>query len=178
MQYFIKYLISLIFAIIIILFIQTFIIKGAVIPNQSMSVSLQKFDRVIINKTKVTFDMLKRGDIIMYEYEGKIHFSRIIGEPGESVNIKNHHIYIDDRQLKEKYAQHWQIKDVALRNIKNFDGDMIPPDSFFVLNDNNHDQSDSRRYGLIDKKSIIGNVSVKYYPFKEFNYQFKKSKEV
>ncbi|SUM73298.1 type-I signal peptidase [Staphylococcus saccharolyticus] len=106
MQYFIKYLISLIFAIIIILFIQTFIIKGAVIPNQSMSVTLQKFDRVIINKTKVTFDMLKRGDIIMYEYEGKIHFSRIIGEPGESVNIKNHHIYIDDRQLKEKYAQH------------------------------------------------------------------------
>ena len=40
-------------------------------------------------------------------------------------------------------------------------------------NDNNNKHSDSRTYGLIDKKDIIGDVSLKYYPFKEFNYQFK-----
>ena len=45
--------------------------------------------------------------------------------------------------------------------------------SIFVLNDNNNKHSDSRTYGLIDKKDIIGDVSLKYYPFKEFNYQFK-----
>ena len=58
----IKYLISLIFAIIIVLFIQSFIIIGAVIPDQSMSPTLNKDDRVIVNKIKVTFDLLDHGD--------------------------------------------------------------------------------------------------------------------
>ena len=57
--------ISLIFAIIIVLFIQSFIIIGAVIPDQSMSPTLNKDDRVIVNKIKVTFDLLDHGDIII-----------------------------------------------------------------------------------------------------------------
>ena len=65
------------------------------------------------------------------------------------------------------------IKDITLREIKTSDCDPIPPGAFFVLNDNNNKHSDSRTYGLIDKKDIIGDVSLKYYPFKEFNYQFK-----
>ena len=46
--------------------------------------------------------------------------------------------------------------------------------SYFILNDNGDKQSDSRTYGLIDKDDIVGDVSLKYYPFKEFTYQFNK----
>ncbi|MBN6825083.1 signal peptidase I [Staphylococcus caprae] len=168
----IKYLISLIFAIIIVLFIQSFIIIGAVIPDQSMSPTLNKDDRVIVNKIKVTFDLLDHGDIIMYRQDGRVHFSRIIGKPGESIEIRNHHLYRDDRRVNDKYAKHRQINNIALRDIKNSDGDTIPPGSYVVLNDKDSDKSDSRRYGLIDKKDIIGDVSLKYYPFKEFAYKF------
>lgn len=67
--------------------------------------------------------------------------------------------------MKDRY-----IKDIILREIKNFDGDMILLGVFFVLNDNNNKYFDLRIYGLIDKKDIIGDVSLKYYLFKEFNY--------
>lgn len=172
MQRTIKYLISLIFAIIIVLFVQTFIIVGAVIPNHNMSPTLNKDDRVIVNKIKVTFDLLRDGDVILYRHNGVIHFSRIVGKPGESVEIKNHHLFRDDRRVNEQYAKNRQIKNIALRNIKDSDGDIVPPGSYFVLNDNDDNKSDSRRYGLIDKQDIIGDVSLKYYPFKEFAYDF------
>lgn len=172
MQRTIKYLISLIFAIIIVLFIQTFITVGAVIPNHNMSPTLNKDDRVIVNKIKVTFDLLRDGDVILYRHNGVIHFSRIVGKPGESVEIKNHHLFRDDRRVNEQYAKNRQIKNIALRNIKDSDGDIVPPGSYFVLNDNDDNKSDSRRYGLIDKQDIIGDVSLKYYPFKEFAYDF------
>lgn len=172
MQRTIKYLISLIFAIIIVLFVQTFIIVGAVIPNHNMSPTLKNDDRVIVNKIKVTFDLLRDGDVILYRHNGVIHFSRIVGKPGESVEIKNHHLYRDDRRVNEQYAKNRQIKNIALRNIKDSDGDIVPPGSYFVLNDNDDNKSDSRRYGLIDKQDIIGDVSLKYYPFKEFAYDF------
>ena len=173
MKHLIKYLISFTFAIIIVIFIQSFIIVGAVISNNSMTPTLQTGDRVIVNKIKVTFDLIQRGDIIMYRHNNKTYFSRIIGKPGESVSIKSQRIYIDDRQVNEPYMKDRHIKDITLREIKNSDGDTIPPGAFFVLNDNNNKHSDSRTYGLIDKKEIIGDVSLKYYPFKEFNYQFK-----
>ena len=108
----------------------------------------------------------------MYRHNGVIHFSRIVGKPGESVEIKNHHLYRDDRRVNEQYAKNRQIKNIALRNIKDSDGDIVPPGSYFVLNDNDDNKSDSRRYGLIDKQDIIGDVSLKYYPFKEFAYDF------
>ena len=144
MKQLIKYLISFTFAIIIVIFIQSFIIVGAVISNNSMTPTLQTGDRVIVNKIKVTFDLIQRGDIIMYRHNNKTYFSRIIGKPGESVSIKSQRIYIDDRQVNEPY-----------------------------MKDSNNKHTDSRTYGLIDKKDIIGDVSLKYYPFKEFNYQFK-----
>ena len=118
MQRTIKYLISLIFAIIIVLFVQTFIIVGAVIPNHNMSPTLKKDDRVIVNKIKVTFDLLRDGDVILYRHNGVIHFSRIVGKPGESVEIKNHHLYRDDRRVNELYYNIIQIKYIELRNIK------------------------------------------------------------
>ncbi|EEE49967.1 signal peptidase I [Staphylococcus capitis] len=178
MQRTIKYLISLIFAIIIVLFIQTFIVVGAVIPNHDMSPTMKKDDRVIVNKIKVTFDLLKDGDVIMYSRDNKIHFSRIVGKPGESIEIKNHNLYRDDRRVNQQYGKNRQINNIALRDIKDSDGDTVPPGSYFVLNDNDDKKSDSRRYGLIDKKDIIGDVSLKYYPFKEFAYDFYKLEEV
>lgn len=82
MKHLIKYLISFTFAIIIVIFIQSFIIVGAVISNNSMTPTLQTGDRVIVNKIKVTFDLIQRGDIIMYRHNNKTYFSRIIGKPG------------------------------------------------------------------------------------------------
>ncbi|MGI2315575.1 S26 family signal peptidase, partial [Staphylococcus cohnii] len=62
----VKHLISIIFAIIIVILIQTFIVTGAVIQDKRMTPTLKQNDRVIVNKIKTTFNMLKLNDIIMY----------------------------------------------------------------------------------------------------------------
>ncbi|MGX0400130.1 signal peptidase I [Staphylococcus pasteuri] len=169
----IKYLISLIFAIIIVMFIQTFIIRGAVVQDQSMAPTLNEGDRLIVNKIKVTFNLLDTGDIVMYKDNGRIHFIRIIGKPGQSIEIRNNKLYRDDRVVQDKYAKNRDLNNVSLRNMKHSDGDIISPKHYFVLNDNDSVKSDSRRYGLIDKSNIIGDVSVKYYPFDAFTTDFK-----
>lgn len=170
----IKLLVTIILAILFVLFIQTFIIRGGIVPNNEMTSTLNKGDRVIVNKIKVTFNLLNDGDIIMYRQNNDLHFSRIIGKPGESVEVRDGKLYRDDRQVDKNYAKNRDINNFALRDIDEADGDIIPPNSYFVLNDNGNNKSDSRTYGLIDEKDIVGDVSLKYYPFKEFTYQFNK----
>ena len=76
--------------------------------------------------------------------------------------------------MNKYYAKNRDINDFALRDLENTDGDIIPPDSFLVLNDNSNTLTDSRKYGLIKKSDVIGNVYLRYYPFRSFNYEFNK----
>lgn len=169
-----SWIVALLFACLFVIFIQMFIIKGAVVQTNDMSPTLNKGDRVIVNKIKITFNLLDDGDIIMYRQNDQLHFGRLVGKPGESIEIRNGELYRDDRQVDKFYAKNRDINNFAIRDLHNSDGDIIPPNSYFVLNDNGDKRSDSRRYGLIDKDDIVGDVSLKYYPFKEFTYQFNK----
>ncbi|MDY4023134.1 signal peptidase I [Staphylococcus borealis] len=169
-----SWVVALLFASLFVIFIQMFIIKGAVVQSNDMSPTLNKGDRVIVNKIKITFNLLDDGDIIMYRQNDQLHFGRLVGKPGESIEIRNGELYRDDRQVDKFYAKNRDINNFAIRDLHDSDGDIIPPNSYFVLNDNGDKRSDSRRYGLIDKDDIVGDVSLKYYPFKEFTYQFNK----
>ena len=166
--------ISIILAIIFVMFIQIFLLRSAIVHTNEMAPTLNKNDYIMINKLKVTFNLLNEGDIIMYRHHNQIHFSRIIGKAGESIEIRHGKLYKDDRQVNKYYAKNRDINNFAIRDLHDSDGDIIPPNSYFVLNDNGDKRSDSRRYGLIDKDDIVGDVSLKYYPFKEFTYQFNK----
>lgn len=166
--------ISIILAIIFVMFIQIFLLRSAIVHTNEMAPTLNKNDYIMINKLKVTFNLLNEGDIIMYRHHNQIHFSRIIGKAGESIEIRHGKLYKDDRQVNKYYAKNRGINDFALRDLENTDGDIIPPDSFLVLNDHSNTLTDSRRYGLIKKSDVIGNVCLRYYPFRSFNYEFNK----
>lgn len=169
-----SWIVAFLFACLFVMFIQMFLVKSAVVQTDDMSPTLNKGDRVIINKIKVTFNMLKDGDIIMYRHNNQLHFGRLVGKPGESIEVRNGKLYRDDRQVNKFYAKNRDINNFAIRDLHDSDGDIIPPNSYFILNDNGDKQSDSRTYGLIDKDDIVGDVSLKYYPFKEFTYQLNK----
>ncbi|WP_145430583.1 signal peptidase I [Staphylococcus haemolyticus] len=169
-----SWIVAFLFACLFVMFIQMFLVKGAVVQTDDMSPTLNKGDRVIINKIKVTFNILKDGDIIMYRHKNQLHFGRLVGKLGESIEVRNGKLYRDDRQVNKFYAKNRDINNFAIRDLHDSDGDIIPPNSYFILNDNGDKQSDSRTYGLIDKDDIVGDVSLKYYPFKEFTYQLNK----
>lgn len=173
MRKMINHLISIIFAIIIVLLLQAFVITGTVMHNSSMSPMLKNGDRLIVNKITTTFNLLKNNDIIMYHHNGRTYVARVIGKPGQSITFKNGKLLRDDRQLEEPYVQGNSIHNLALRQIKGSESDIVPTNNYFVLNDYRQNQQDSRNFGYINKKDIIGEVSLRYYPFKKFTLDFK-----
>jgi signal peptidase I len=173
MKKIINHLISIIFAIIIVLLLQAFVITGTVMHNSNMTPILKSGDRLIVNKITTTFNLLKNNDIIMYHYNGHTYVGRIIGEPGQSIVIKNGKLRRDDRQVNEPYVKSNSIDNLALRQIKGSESDIVPTNNYFVLNDQRQNKDDSRNFGYINKKDIIGEVSLRYYPFKTFTVDFK-----
>ncbi|HJG39563.1 signal peptidase I [Staphylococcus saprophyticus] len=171
MRKILKHLISIIIAIIIVLLIQAFVITGSVVKDNTMSPNLKENDRIFVNKIKPTFDLLDNNDIIMYRNGDDIQYSRIIGKPGQSIAFKGGKLIRDDRQVDEPFTQN-SIENLSLRDIKNSESDIIPPNAYFVLNDQRTNKHDSRTLGYIKKEDIIGNVSMRYYPFKKFTVDF------
>ena len=100
-----SWIVAFLFACLFVMFIQMFLVKSAVVQTDDMSPTLNKGDRVIINKIKVTFNMLKDGDIIMYRHNNQLHFGRLVGKPGESIEVRNGKLYRDDRQVNKFYAK-------------------------------------------------------------------------
>lgn len=171
MRKIIKHLISIIIAIIIVLLIQAFVITGSVVKDDTMAPNLKENDRIFVNKIKSTFNLLDNNDIIMYRSGDDIQFSRIIGKPGQSIAYKGGKLIRDDREVDEPYTQD-SIENLSLRDVKNSEGDIIPPNAYFVLNDQRENKHDSRTLGYIKREDIIGNVSMRYYPFEKFTVNF------
>jgi signal peptidase I len=162
MKKIINHLISIIFAIIIVLLLQAFVITGTVMHNSNMTPILKSGDRLIVNKITTTFNLLKNNDVIMYHHNGHTYVARIIGEPGQSIVFKNGKLLRDDRQVDEPYVKSNSIDNLALRQIKGSESDIVPTNNYFVLNDHRQNKQDSRNFGYIHKKDIIGEVSLRY----------------
>ena len=106
----------------------------------------------------------KRGDIVSLNYaDTKYLIKRVIGLPGEYVEIKDNKVYIGDKILKEYYLKDVEMKDFTLNDLGY---DVIPKDKYLVLGDNRGNSLDSRdkKVGLIDRKDIVGKVKLRIWP--------------
>lgn len=172
MRKIVKYLLSLIIAIIIVMLIQAFVLIGAVVSTNHMEPILIKGDRVLVSKLQVTFNQIHNGNVVMYRHGNQTYFGRVVGVPGESVEIKSGQLYRDDQLVNEGYKIKNPIQNLAIRNIKHSEGDIIAPKQYLILNDNRAQKEDSRTFGMIHQKDIIGNVVLCYYPFNQFKISF------
>src|SRR5699024_12867095 len=96
---------------------------------------------------------------------------RIIGKPDQSIAFKQEQVYRDDRQVKESYTD-TGIDELSLRNVKESEGDIIPPDVYFVLTDNRNNKHDSRTIGFVRQEEIIGDIRLRYYHWDRFTANF------
>ena len=157
-------LVTLILAAVIFLGLQT-TVDSIIVVGPSMKPGFASGQRLIINKAVYQFlHEPARGDVIVFHPPNNDHddyIKRIIGLPGESIEIRNGMVYIHKEggsvlPLDEPY--------VTAPAKEPFRGDKIPPNNYFVLGDNRNDSSDSRNDWLLPRENIIGKAWLSIWP--------------
>ena len=132
------------------------------VPTESMYPTLEIDNLVLIN-TRETAPL--RGDIIAFKSpiagENTIYLKRVIGMPGDEIEIKDYHVYIDGKLIQEDYIRNG-AKTLGYPKV------VIPSGHYFVMGDNRENSFDSRNYGFITKESIKGTLSIRLLPIKSF----------
>ncbi|SMB93842.1 signal peptidase I Serine peptidase. MEROPS family S26A [Desulfonispora thiosulfatigenes DSM 11270] len=151
---------SIVIAIILALLIKTFVFQFYYIPSGSMEPTLQINDKILVTKYSYKLSEPERGEIIVfkYPYDKKLSYiKRLIGLPGEKIEIKDSKLYINDALVEESY-----LPDGLL--FEDFGPTNVPKDQYFMLGDNRNHSSDSRVWGFVDKDLIIGKARFTYWP--------------
>ena len=154
-----KYIIVVI--IVLLLFIFVVGLQGVVGP--SMSPKLKEGNIILVNKFKYRFKDVKRYDVIVLSQDDKYMIKRVIGIPGDYIEYKNNNLYINGKLTNEDFIDKTQVKTNDF-SLKNLGYTQIPEGKYLVLGDNREDSMDSRDYGLVDKKNIIGKASLRIWP--------------
>lgn len=148
-------------AIILAIVLNAFIFSSSIVEGISMEPTLLDGDRIIFNKLIYIISKPERGDIIMIQQDNKNYVKRVIGLPGESIEMKNHELYIDNKVYPQTYVdRHGDILTGS------FGPTQIPTEHYFVMGDNRAVSKDSRNgLGLIKEDNIIGQSEFIIYPF-------------
>ncbi|MBV6622574.1 MAG: signal peptidase I [Rivularia sp. (in: Bacteria)] len=150
--------------------LRTFVAEARYIPSGSMEPTLQINDRLIIDKVSYDFSSPQRDDIVVFNPTKTLHsenyheafIKRLIGLPGETVEVNNGLVYINGSPLKENYIE-------AKPNYK-FGPVTVPNDSYLVLGDNRNNSYDSHYWGFVPRNKIIGKAIVRFYPFNRVGF--------
>jgi len=180
-----EYLEPIIIAILIALFIRTFIVQAFKIPSSSMEPTLQVGDHILVNKfiygIKIPFTDIKllefkkpkRGDIIVFIYpkdRSKDFIKRVIGTEGEKVEVIRNKIYVNDKLINDPWG-HYNEKSEWIRYlqpIEKFGPVVVPKDSLFVLGDNRENSQDSRFWGFVNTHAVRGKAFIIYFSWDRY----------
>ena len=160
---FLKEMISIVvIAFILAMILRTFVVEGRIIPSGSMLPTVQIQDRVMVNKFIYRFTEPQRGDVIVFAPPDVIkseddYLKRVIGLPGETVEMKDGNVYIDGNSLNEPYLD--EAVDYAFGPVT------VPDDSLLVLGDNRNSSFDSHLWNAwMTKDHLKGKAFLIYWP--------------
>ena len=158
---------SIIVALVLTLILRTFVIQAFKIPSSSMRPTLLEGDKLFVNKFIYRFHPPTRGDIIVFRYPvdpKKDFIKRLVGFPGETVEIRDGKIYADGKVLDDPAS----FGKFYYYNHEPYGGPgdkvKIPDNSFFVLGDNSANSTDSRFWGFVPRKNILGRAIFRWWP--------------
>jgi signal peptidase I len=175
-----EYIEPIIIAVLIALFVRSFIVQAFKIPSSSMEPTLLVGDYLLVNKFLygiripftdkkiLSFKKPQRGDIIVFIYpkdRSKDFIKRVIGQEGEKVSIVQNKIYINDQLVEDPWG-HFSDKNVLSRylpSIEGFGPVVVPKDSLFVLGDNRDNSQDSRFWGFVHLDEVKGKAFIIYF---------------
>lgn len=155
----IKSLIPYVVIILAVILIRTFIITPVQVEGRSMAPTLEDNQILLLSKYKKNY---KRFDIVVIDDGNEKLIKRIIGLPGETLEVKDNQLYIDGKYVKEDF-EHDDTKDFVYNDKKE-----IPEGYYFVMGDNRDNSMDSRVFGAFSKDQILGVTTFSIFPFQTF----------
>jgi signal peptidase I len=183
-----EYFESIVIAVILALFIRTFVVQAFKIPTGSMEENLLIGDHLLVNKFVLAATAsrverlllpigdLHRGEVIVFKYpvEPERDFiKRVIGLPGEALEVREKKVYINGKALDEPYAHYLQpaqtpseYHEVTSFDVRDRYGPVtVPPNHYFVMGDNRDNSQDSRYWGFLPRENIKGKALLIYWSY-------------
>jgi len=171
---------AIIIAVILALFIRTFVVQAFKIPSGSMKPTLKIGDHILVNKfiygvklpyvrkTIIPISDPERGDIIVFKYPeepDKDFIKRVIGIPGDTVKIKEKQVFVNGKPFHHEYSMHTDSNVIPGRvnHRDNFGPVTVPEDAYFVMGDNRDNSYDSRFWGFVKESAIKGEAFIIYW---------------
>ncbi len=175
-----EYIEAILLAIVIAFFIRTFVIQAYKIPSGSMKPTLQIGDHILVSKfnygvklpflrsTLIPLGTPKRGDILVFIYpedRSKDFIKRLIGLPGDTIEIRNKKIFLNNLPLNDTRGVYVDslIIPGSVQPRDNFGPVTVPEDSIFVMGDNRDESYDSRFWGFVKMKDVLGKALIIYW---------------
>jgi signal peptidase I len=187
-----EYVESLVIAVVLALFIRTFVVQAFKIPTGSMEQNLLIGDHLLVNKfvfgsavsrferTLLPSQEIKRLDVIVFKYPldpDRDFIKRVIALPGETVELRNKRVFVNGQQLDEPYVyylepptpQETDGSGEASGHSRDprltFGAVTVPPGQYFVMGDNRDNSQDSRYWGFLPRENVKGKALVIYWSF-------------
>ena len=183
-----EYFESIVIAVILALFIRTIVVQAFKIPTGSMEENLLIGDHLLVNKfvfgaTETALERailpigtIKRRDIIVFKYpeEPERDFiKRVIGLPGETVEVREKKVYVNGTALDEPYVHFLappsgpsEFHEVTSFDVRERYGPVtVPPDHYFVMGDNRDNSQDSRYWGFLPRELVKGKSLIIYWSY-------------
>ena len=174
---------------VFVFFVMTFVVQAFQIPTGSMEPTLLIGDFLLVNKLAYTRPVvplegalvprkpIERGNIVVFKYPKNLtqdFVKRVIGLPGEKVEVKDKQVYVNDQPLEEPYKVHIDSHINSKNDFYNYDEIIrdnygpvtVPADHLFVMGDNRDNSMDSRYWGFVPLASIKGRPWVIYFSYK------------
>ncbi|EKD22117.1 MAG: hypothetical protein ACD_87C00147G0003 [uncultured bacterium] len=179
-----EYIEAILLAIVIAFFIRTFVIQAYKIPSGSMKPTLQIGDHILVSKfnygiklpfirsTLIPIGSPKRGDIVVFIYpedRSKDFIKRLVGLPGDTIEIRNKKILLNGLPWSDGYGVHSDnaIVSGAVQPRDNFGPVKVPEGSIFVMGDNRDESYDSRFWGFVNMKDVLGKAQIIYWSWNQ-----------
>jgi len=182
-----EYFETIVIAVVLALFMRTFVVQAFKIPTGSMEPNLLIGDHLLVNKfvfaptlssaerTLLPMTDIRRGDIVVFKYPEdpeRDFIKRVIGLSGETIELKDRQIHVNGRAIQEPYA-HYLPRPAGSAGGEVTTGDVrerygpvvVPAGSVFVMGDNRDNSQDSRYWGFLPKENIKGKALMIYWSF-------------
>ena len=142
-----------------------FLCQPVKVEGTSMLPQLEDEQRIFVNKLVYRIDSIERGDVVVFRFPedpSRSYIKRVVGLPGETVEVREGAVHIDGRALLEPYVPH------RYRDHASYSPVIVPDGAYYLLGDHRITSNDSRTWGTVDKGLIKGKAVFAYWPPERF----------